>query len=96
MFRQSLRSLITNGFHEMRGLIMSAQDDVDALTTAVTNLSSALATDVTNINSEIAALEAQIAGGQPVNLASLQAAVANLSGTVDTATAIVPPAPPAG
>lgn len=70
---------------------MSAQDDVDALTAAVTNLSSALATDVTNINGEIAALEAQIAGGQPVNLANLQAAVANLAGTVDTATAIVPP-----
>jgi hypothetical protein len=89
--------LIEQEIHQLKEMAIMAQSDIDALTTEVTNLASTLAGDVTSIQTEIAALEQQVANGQPVDLTGITAAVAALSGTVGTVSALVPapPAPPA-
>jgi hypothetical protein len=107
--RGSLRNLIINGFTEMRGLIMSAQDDINAaaaneqadaaaLTTALTTIGTA----VTGVQAEIAALDAQIAAGGQPNTTALNAAnqaltdaFAGLGTAVSSVSALVPaPTPP--
>lgn len=87
--------LIEQEISQLKEMATVAQSDIDALTAQVTDLTTTLGNDVNAIQAEIAALEAQVAAGQPVDLTGIQAAVANLSNTVSTATAIVPPPAPA-
>lgn len=71
----------------------ATQADIDAITQALNALQVELTTDVQAIQSEIATLEAQ-----GVDVTSLQAALGNLTGTVNTVNTIAPVVtpPPAG
>lgn len=70
------------------GAIVSAQDDIDAQVTAINAAVTSLNADVTSINNEIAALKQANPG---VDTTALDAAVASLTSTVGSVTAIAPP-----
>lgn len=78
--------------HQLKEIELMAQSDVDALTASLQSLKDTLVADDGAIQAAIAALEAQVAAGQPVDLTQLQAAVADMSAAVDSTTALVPPA----
>lgn len=106
MFRQSLRTLIVNGFNEMRGLIMATQADIDAVTAQLTTFQTAISGDVSALAADVTAIQTALANiPAGVDITALQAAanslatnVGNLGTTVGSVTALVPapPAPPAG
>ncbi len=74
-------------------IIMSQQDDLDAVTTEIESEVSRLQAASQAIKDELAALEAQVAAGQPVSLDALKAAVAGLdSATADVENDAAPPA----
>lgn len=84
-----LARLVTNQYESLKGLIMSTQADVDALTAQVTTMQTNLAAGVAAIQAEISSLQTK-----GVDVTNLQAAVNQLSATVDSADAIAPaPAP---
>lgn len=89
-----LARLVTDQYESLKGLIMSTQADVDALTAQVTTMQTNLAAGVAAIQAEITTLQSN-----GVDVTNLQAAVNALSATVDSADAIppapTPPAPPA-
>ena len=74
-------------------IIMSQQDEINADVTALTGVVTTLQTADTNIAAEIAALEAQVAAGQPVDLSGLKSAVAGVSDAANALAAIAPAAP---
>lgn len=84
-----LAQLINNRFDQLKELILTGQQSVDALTAEVTNAVTTittdfetLATDATAVQTEITALQAQIAAGGTVDLTALQAAASSLDGSV--------------
>lgn len=105
MFRQSLRSIVINGFAQLKEILMATQADIDAVTaqladfqTQITGNVSALAADVTAIQAELANVPAGVdISGLQAAAASLATNVGNLGTTVGTVSALVPapPAPPA-
>lgn len=83
---------INEKLHQLKEIELMAQSDVDALTASLQGLKDTLVADDGAIQAAIAALEAQVAAGQPVDLTALQTAVADMSAAVDSTTALVPPA----
>ena len=105
MFRQSLRTLIINGFNEMRGLNMATQAEIDAVTAQLTTFQTDVTGDISALAADVTAIQAALANiPAGVDITALQAAAAslatnmgNLGTTVGSVTALVPsPTPPAG
>lgn len=102
-----LTQLINRHYNQLKELLMATQADIDALTTEITNAVNTITTDlqtlgsdVTNVQAEITALQQQ---NPTVDVTALQAAanqldstVTSLGTSVDSVTALVPPAPPTG
>lgn len=77
---------------------MSAQQDaIDQLDALVVQENGDLQVAVAGIQAELAALQAAVDAGQPVDLTAISEHVASLRGSVDSAAALVPAAaPPVG
>lgn len=80
-----LENLINLRYFELKELLMATQGDIDAMTQAISDLKAELANDVTNIQNEINTLESD-----GVNVTALQAAVSDLTSTVNTVNTIAP------
>lgn len=90
--QQQVTIRLLQELHRKVDRIMTTQDELNAEAQQIETDVASIKDATGKINSEIAALEAQIASGQPVDLTGLKAAVADLDGAT-TAVAAVPPAP---
>jgi multidrug efflux pump subunit AcrA (membrane-fusion protein) len=85
------------------GQIMTAQDDINTATTAITSLLADVSAQVTQLGADLTAIQAELASGQPVNTTALDSAVQQVTATqaaldsaVASITGLAPVTPPAG